>query len=186
MRIEAVAAAKTERRAVGNGPRESILRIASSALVLLVVLTWFTVLRPTSLGGPASYVIVAGTSMLPTISSGDLILALEQESYAIGDVVVYRVPDGELGAGAQVIHRIVGGDARSGYRVRGDNRAGQDPWRPRRENIVGRLQLHVPKLGRFFVLLQQPVGIAAIAALTTILVALGSAATPTRKRGDPL
>ena len=152
-------------------------------LALVFVVAWFVLLRPSSLGGPASYLIVSGTSMLPMLESGDLVLAIEQRSYAVGDVVGYRVPAGEPGVGSTIIHRIVGGDAESGYIVRGDNRKGQDPWRPRNGDVVGRLRLDVPAVGRVFVLLRQPLGIAFIAALTTFLVALSAAAAPARRDG---
>ena len=158
-----------------------LARRVSLALMLVLVAGWFVLLRPTFVGGPASYLIVSGTSMLPTLASGDLVLAVEQRSYAVGDVVVYRVPAGQPAAGSMIIHRIVGGDTRSGYIVRGDNRQGQDPWRPTNRDVVGRMRVDVPAVGRLVVLLRQPFGIALLAALTTFLVALGASSVRTPK-----
>ena len=93
------------------------------------------------------------------------------------------MPAGEPGAGTLVVHRIVGGDARTGYMLRGDNRTGQDSWQPLASDIVGRLRADVPAVGSGFVLLRQPLGIALLAALTTFLVALGAAVVPARKEG---
>ena len=39
-------------------------------------------------------------SMEPSLKNGDLVLALKNTSYAAGDVVAYRIPEGEPGAGA--------------------------------------------------------------------------------------
>jgi signal peptidase len=85
------AQAEGGRRRVGG----RLLRIGSLALVVAIVALWTVVLRPVSLGGPAAYVFVSGQSMEPTLRTSDLVVALEQSSYGIGDVVVYRVPDGE-------------------------------------------------------------------------------------------
>jgi len=176
-------ATATIERTGGRGFTRRLVRAGAMTLMLILVVAWFALLRPSFLGGQTSYLIVSGTSMQPTLESGDLVLAVEQRSYAVGDVVVYHVPAGQPGAGALVIHRIVGGDADSGYILRGDNRQGQDPWRPSDGDVVGRMRIDVPWVGRAFVLLRQPVGIALLAALTTFLVALGSARAPARGDG---
>src|SRR3954447_9111211 len=95
----------------------------AAAFVLLVALVggWAFVLRPQSLGGPAGYVLVSGHSMLPRYHTGDLVLVERRHSYHVGQVIAYRVPKGDAMAGAQVIHRIIGGDARRGFVVQGDN-----------------------------------------------------------------
>src|SRR3954462_6884860 len=92
----------------------------SFALVLAVVLFWVLVLRPQTLGGPAGYVLVSGHSMLPRYHTGDLVLVERKSSYHVGQVIAYRVPKGDAMAGAQVIHRIIGGSAQAGWIVQGD------------------------------------------------------------------
>ena len=161
-----------------------LLRLGSLLLTLAVIVFWFVFLRPVSLGGPADYVIVSGLSMEPTLRTGDVVFALEQRSYAIGDVIVYRVPAGEPAAGDRVIHRIVGGSDTTGYRVRGDNKDGIDPWRPKNGDILGKARLTVPRVGSWLVLLRTPLGIALVAGLTTLLVALAGSAPggPRRER----
>ena len=47
-------------------------------------------------------------------------------------------------AGAQVIHRIIGGDAKHGFIVQGDNRTAPDVWRPKPGDIVGAKALRIP------------------------------------------
>lgn len=121
-----------------------VWRVVSLVVTLSLAVGWFLVLRPQPLGGPAGYVLVAGTSMLPTLRSGDLVIVHRRADYRVGDVVAYRVPAGNAGAGSQVIHRIVGGSARAGFVFQGDNRTAPDIWRPRPRDMVGALMLRVP------------------------------------------
>ena len=55
------------------------------------------------LGGPVTYIVIRGTSMLPTYQPGDLVLVGEAEEYGPGDVVAYQVPEGEIGEGMILI-----------------------------------------------------------------------------------
>ena len=85
----------------------------------------------------------------------------------MGEIVAYIVPKGSAGAGAQVIHRIVGGDERKGFIVQGDNRTAPDVWHPRRAEIVGTAWAHVPKAGIVIVFLHNPAFLASLAAALT-------------------
>ena len=154
-----------------------LLQLVSLALTAALVLAWAVFLRPVSLGGPADYVIVSGHSMEPMFHTGDVVVAFEQRSYAIGDVVVYRVPAGEPAAGDRVIHRIVGGSAATGFVMKGDNKEGVDPWRPTTKDVVGKNVLRIPDAGEGLLFLRTPLGVALIAGLTTLLVALAGGAT---------
>jgi signal peptidase I len=149
------------------------LRLAATAGVLII---WAVLLRPQVLGGPADYVVVRGDSMLPTYRTGDLVVAQAASSYEIGDVIAYRVPAGELGAGRLVIHRIVGGDATAGFVVEGDNNPAPDPWSPRGGDIAGRAVLAIPDVGRAMTFLHQPAAVGAIA--VAILVGVTVARRP--------
>jgi signal peptidase len=109
--------------------------------------------------------------MEPTLRTGDVVVAFERESYAVGDVVVYRVPAGEPAAGDRVIHRIVGGSGVEGYVMRGDNKDGIDPWRPTTGDVVGQAELTIPRVGSGLLYLRTALGMSLLAGLTTILVA---------------
>ena len=159
-----------------------VFRVCSISVTLLVVIGWFLFLRPTILGGPAGYILVSGNSMLPGLESGDLVVTARQTSYAVGDVVVYRIPAGEVGEGAKIVHRIIGVEPQGGYVVQGDNRDKPDKWRPLRSDVEGKVQVHVPKLGMVFSYLHQPIGLALIAGLTTIVAVLGAISTTPRER----
>lgn len=180
--MEATQAAPIERTSRRPGARARLLRAASLSLTLVVAGTWFLLLRPVVFGGPASFVIVSGESMLPTLASGDLVAAFHKDSYAVGDVIVYRVPRGEPGAGTRIVHRVVRAPSSGGYVVQGDNRDGVDPWRPTDADVLGKMQLGIPRVGRLVAFLQRPPGIALVAALTTVLIALGGSIGGSRGR----
>ncbi|MCA1709438.1 MAG: signal peptidase I [Actinobacteria bacterium] len=138
-----------------------------------ILVVWALVLRPQALGGPAAYVIVSGESMEPRLHDGDLVVAHRADAYSVGDVVAYRVPEGEVGAGAAVIHRIIGGSAEAGYIVKGDNRVGQDVWRPKPHDVIGRMRFDAPRLGRLFGVFQTSFGLAFIAGLAAFFWVIG-------------
>lgn len=107
----------------------------------LLVAGWFMFLRPASLGGPLSTVLVTGVSMEPTIHDGDLVVTQAQDHYGIGDVVAFDT------GGAVVIHRIVGGSGDEGFIMQGDNNTAIDSWRPTTEDVIGKRWLRAPGLG---------------------------------------
>ena len=68
----------------------------------------------------------------------DLLILHAADRYGVGDVVGYRVPDGEFGEGHLVVHRIVAGDGGTGFVLEGDNNPAPDPWLPKTVDVVGR------------------------------------------------
>jgi len=153
--------------------RSKVARGASYALLLGVVLFWAFFLRPQSLGGPAGYVLVSGHSMLPRYKTGDLVLVEHKASYHVGEVIAYHVPKGDPMAGAQVIHRIIGGDAERGFLVQGDNRTAPDVWRPKPADIVGAKALRIPQAVLVLQFLRSPVLLALLAACFVFVRVLG-------------
>ena len=150
-----------------NWLRGSVTRAnkaAGIAIAILVCLFWMQYLRPVSLGGNAGYVLVSGQSMEPRYHTGDLVLVEKQHSYHPGQLIAYRVPKGDPMAGAQVIHRIIGGDAKTGFIVRGDNRTAPDVWRPKPQDIVGAKALRLPGAIVVLQFLRAPLFLALLAA----------------------
>ena len=138
----------------------------------LLALAWF-VLLPERFGGHTDYVIVSGASMAPTLHHGDLVVLRRHRSYRAGDIITFRVPKDEPAPGAKVIHRIVGGNGRDGFVVKGDNKPAPDIWRPRARDVLGRLWLRMPGAGRWLTRLRQPVVLASLAAaVATVSVLL--------------
>jgi signal peptidase I len=146
--------------------------IAWVVLSVLTLLIWFDALRPTSLGGSTGYVTIRGTSMLPTYEPGDLVITREKGSYRTGDVVAYRVPEGDLGGGVVVIHRIIGGSAHEGFVLQGDNNPYLDDWYPQHGDIVGKAWLRIPRLGIVLGFLRDPLPLASLAAALVVVFVL--------------
>ena len=123
---------------------------------LLLAGLWFVALRPSSLGGLVTYLVIRGDSMEPTYHGGDLVAVKVAERYAVGDVVAYRVPAGEIGAGHLVVHRIVGGTGETGFLLRGDHNPSVDPWMPRSEDVAGTAWFSVAGAGKVLAFVRQP------------------------------
>jgi signal peptidase I len=156
-------------------------------LAIAAVVGWALFLRPQSLGGPAAYVLVSGKSMLPRYHTGDMVLVERQSSYHRGEVIAYRVPKGDPMAGAQVIHRIIGGDAQHGFLVQGDNRTAPDVWRPKPSDIVGAKALRIPNAVVVLQYLRSPLLLALFAAALVFVRVLGfggGRVKAERQRGD--
>ncbi|MFV0285911.1 MAG: S24/S26 family peptidase [Demequina sp.] len=127
-------------------------RVTAEAVgwVLLVVVGWLA--WPATLGGLTSYVLVSGESMLPTYDPKDMVIARDVEPQ-VGDVIVYAPASLE---GAQIGHRIIGGDAESGWVLQGDNNDFIDPFEPTGDEVKGVVQLHLPLVGHLAVWVLNP------------------------------
>lgn len=137
---------------------------------------WLLLLRPTFLGGPAGYIVVSGNSMEPTMYTGDLAVVHRQEGYEVGDIVAFQA------AGGIVIHRIVGGSATDGFIMQGDNKDAPDPWKPKLDEILGKLWLRIPGAGHTIGYLRQPAPFAALVATIAAFALVGPIETKRRSR----
>jgi signal peptidase I len=140
-----------------------------------LAIVWALIFRPQWLGGPATYVMVRGDSMLPTLETGDLVITESRAEYRAGDVVAYRVPSSDVGSGLLVIHRIATGDARHGFTLRGDNNSEPDPWQPTAADIVGLASFRIPAAGQLLGMLHQPATLASLGASLVVILVLMSA-----------
>jgi signal peptidase len=160
------------RRPADRGLLQSLCRTANivfAVVLVAVVSVWWVTLRPTVfLGGPATFITVKGTSMLPTLKTGDFVLAEAQPTYKVGDLVVYRVPRGQIGAGDDLIHRIVAGNAMTGFTLKGDSNPAPDPWIVPRSDVLGKEALTVPGLGNSLLVIRSPLFAGLVAALIAI------------------
>ena len=158
--------------------RRSIGIVLTLAALWLLWSAW-----PQSLGGRVAYVRVDGWSMNPTLHNGDLVVVKRQSSYRIGDPVAYRIPHGEFGAGALVVHRLIGGNGTTGFVTRGDNRNINDSWHPRTQDVVGRVRFDLPGVGNRFAQASNPVWIGGLVALTTVIVMVLPTSSSSGPRG---
>jgi signal peptidase I len=135
-------------------------RLATISLIV----AWFLLLRPVALGGPAAYEMVSGHSMEPLLHTGDLVITQSASTYAVGDLIAFHVPAGQLGAGSVVIHRIVGGDGVSGFIVKGDNKPTPDTWQPKVSDVIGHSWIALPGRGDVLLTIRRPVVLGSLAA----------------------
>ncbi len=140
-------------------------RHASNIIVLLLVIGWFFYLRPTALSGPASYIIVSGVSMEPTLIDGDLVILHKQPEYHVGDIVAFQTEKGN------VIHRIVDKEA-DNFIMQGDNKSHIDPWTPQEEDILGKVWLHISGAGNLITKFYEPLWLAALIAIICFILLL--------------
>lgn len=112
-------------------------------------------LAPTQLGGQVSYVIVDGNSMETKFHLGDLLLVRKASAYQIGDAVTYH--NAELGR--PVFHRIVNSNLER-FVLKGDHNTWFDSYQPTSEEIVGKLWVHIPRLGKAIEWLRLPIHLA--------------------------
>jgi signal peptidase I len=152
-------------------------RTPSIVAQIVIVALWFVFLRPKILGGPASYIIVAGSSMEPSLHAGDLAVLLAETAYSRGDVVAFQVE------GGMVIHRIVGGSEDQGFITQGDNTPSPDDWRPFATAVLGRMWLMIPGGGRLLSLLRTPYVLGGIAGTLGALYVLNGSSSPRARAG---
>jgi signal peptidase I len=170
------ATATRRSRRARNRRHKVLLGLRWLPLALVSVAMW-----PTSLGGTIAYVAVSGDSMLPSLHPGNLVVTRAQGSYQVGDVIVYAVPRGDFAQGCKVVHRIVGGDAATGFTMRGDHNSFVDPWKPRPNDVLGRVVLDIPLAGAWGMELVRPVNLGILCGSLTVMALLW----PRREAGRP-
>lgn len=130
----------TSMSAAGAHVRPRWWRVTTQALRCvgaIVAIAAVAVLWPARFGGATTIVTVSGTSMQPTFHTGDVLIARRRSHYEVGDVVVYRVPSGQPGAGQLVVHRVISSSAGGTLVLKGDNRALPDDFHPGAADAVG-------------------------------------------------
>ncbi|WP_062077523.1 signal peptidase I [Demequina globuliformis] len=123
-------------------------RAINIALTAAVAIAAWLFVWPETMGGSMTYITVSGPSMEPLYESGDFVAARKQDSYAVGDVVVFTT------GSANVIHRIVDGDGDSGFITQGDNNDRIDMWETTGDEVLGKAVIHVPGAGDIIMLIR--------------------------------
>ena len=154
---------------------KKVLRILSTALTalcaLVLVANVYTIvmravtdeLQPDFFGF-SSAVVISG-SMSGSIEVNDMIVIHERNSYAVGDIVTFE-RNGNL-----ITHRIVG-EGEDGFVTKGDANNAEDADALGEENIVGKVVLVIPRVGRAIELLRTPLGMTVLVFAGFLLIEL--------------
>jgi signal peptidase I len=115
--------------------------------VLITTMLTFSVL---SFAGVTKARIVLTQSMAPTINPGDIVLSLSPDRLPpqVGDIVTYTGRRFDGTAVASFTHRIISGDAVSGFVTKGDNNPAPDTQQPTLSDISGTVFYTIPLIGK--------------------------------------
>jgi signal peptidase I len=152
------------------------LAFFSGCLLVLLAAVWDN-FAPLPLGGMAAYVIINGNSMEPGFHLGDLVIVRPAQSYTVGDEVSYW--DADLGR--YVFHRIVGQDLER-YILKGDHNPWIDSYHPTNAEVVGKLWIHLPGIGKVIQWLRTPVILAVIAGVSGAVAMVVLLVQPNKKK----
>ena len=127
--------------------RFSVFSLLSSLFLILALLL---VVSHSVFG--FQYVVVLTDSMEPKIHPGDLVVVSPVKDVKPGDVILYRL---ELGnTEYRIIHRVVDvkydENGNLYYITKGDNRKYPDPWRVYPGQVIGKLLVVVPTVGKLY------------------------------------
>lgn len=119
----------------------------AAAWIFVAFLFSFSLLN---ISGVVKSQIVLTASMSPTINPGDMVIstAPSRVEPEIGDVVVYSGNRFDGTKVASFAHRIIAGDEKSGFTVKGDNNPNPDTQQPTIDEIEGVVLLTIPHVGK--------------------------------------
>jgi len=114
-----------------------------------IVLSFSLLILAMRLLGVFHFNVVLTGSMQPSINPGDMIFAVSDtyKKPKLNNVIIYEAKrfDGEVIA--PFAHRIVGGDAKTGWITKGDANEQADVQKPNSEDITGVVILTIPNVG---------------------------------------
>lgn len=155
--------------------------LLSKAVVLVCAALFFgaawATVAPRNIGGPASYVVTDGVSMLPHFKANGLVITRAESNYHVGEVVAYH----NRQLGKVVMHRIVAMDG-DRYIFKGDNNSSADQYHPKKSEIVGKEWVYWPGGGRYLNMLRNPLTFAIVIGLVTLIALLPSRRNRHRRR----
>jgi len=128
------------------------------------MVTIWVLFAPLQFGGSAAYVILSGNSMSPQFWQGDLVIVRSQAIYQEDNIVAYEHPT--IG---YIFHRIIDIDSDGHFVLQGDHNDWVDSYHPAQDEVVGKLWLHIPGLGKTLLILRSPWGFAILFLVFSLL-----------------
>ncbi|MCW2523769.1 MAG: hypothetical protein JWO63_2104 [Frankiales bacterium] len=112
--------------------------LASTAVIVALLILGLYFAWPVSLGGSTAYIVTHGTSMEPRFHTGDLAIMRVSSQYHVGDIVAYHSD----ALHTVVMHRIV--KIQNGlYTFKGDNNSWLDPDPVTKNELIGSLSRQI-------------------------------------------
>jgi len=139
-----------------------------SGFWLVAMIAMWLAFAPKQAGGMASYIIIIGNSMEPNFHIGDLVIVHEEANYQIGDAVVYH----NLELSSSVFHRVIV-QKLGRFTLQGDNNSWTDTYQPSKDEVIGKLWVHIPNGGNVIQMIRTPIAMAVIAGILGGILALG-------------
>lgn len=124
-----------------------------------------------SIFGYSSAIVVSG-SMHPYIETNDMIIIKSQPEYNINDVVAFQTEK------SIVTHRLID-KKEDGFVSKGDANNTEDTNLVKPENIVGKVILIIPKMGKAVSIAQSPLGMFVLVFSAFMIIIF-----PTKKKED--
>ena len=141
--------APRERVIAKRNPVKDALQISTKVAGWLVVSILLLFTCANVAGLVDSRVVLTG-SMIPSINPGDLVISASPTRLKPdkGDVVIYTGKKFDGTTVASFAHRIIGGNAVSGFEVKGDNNPNPDVQKPVLSEIEGVVFFIIPLVGK--------------------------------------
>ena len=152
------------RKGIGMAVR---IFLAVIAVLLVVYIVYMLIARyamgievPTVFGMGGA--VVSSGSMEPELSVGDYVITVRQDSYEVGDVIMFYSADGVC-----TTHRIVE-IADGAFRTKGDANNAADVLLVSADAVIGEVVAAVPGVGTVIGFLQTPAGLCIVLAVIAI------------------
>ena len=128
-------------------PRKKIFRRIAEAAFGLVILSLLAAFLTGALQGR---VVLTG-SMKPKINPGDLVItkSIKFANPKIGDIVLYSARDLQGKAVNTWAHRIIGGNSKDGFVIKGDANPAPDIGNPKLSDIQSVVLFRIPAIGQY-------------------------------------
>ncbi len=107
---------------------------------------------------------IVSDSMAPTIHRGDVVVTVEKQSYAVGEVILYREDN------VYVTHRIVDIDENGNYVTKGDSLQSDGVSVIAHDQVEGGVFLMIAQLGKATSFCSEPVGMLCLLAVGAAII----------------
>lgn len=143
---------------------KALLNVTIFVLLPLVVFTLITS-KTDIIAGIRSYTVLTG-SMSPLIPQGAIVYSQKHSDYQKGDIITFEQ------GGVSVTHRIIEkftDQNKTFYRTRGDANNTEDSNPVSAENVVGKVELFVPEVGKLTMFLKTLPGFVVLIILPVLI-----------------